>query len=229
MKASDIRLNDFWRLLFGDTPPTFLFEVVVRVVLLYAVLVVALRSMGPRMSSQVTRNELLALVSLAAAIGPAVQDPSRGLLPPMLVAALVVLAQRAIALGTFKSHRIDRLVQGEPVALVADGVMSIDAMRKTATPRERLLSALRADGITHLGAVERVYLEPNGAFTVLKRARPAPGLSVVPEFDEALHAEQPRETGCFVCSLCGAIRAAHTADGSCDRCGTDNWTPAIRP
>jgi uncharacterized membrane protein YcaP (DUF421 family) len=76
------RLGDLERLVRGATPWTFSLEVIVRIVVLYAILLIALRLMGRRMSTQLTRNELLALVCLAAAIGPAIQAPT-GLLPPL--------------------------------------------------------------------------------------------------------------------------------------------------
>jgi hypothetical protein len=59
------------------------------------------------MSSQLTRNELLALVSLAAGVGPALQDPQQGLLPPLIIAVWVAAMQRAMAYLSVLSRRFD--------------------------------------------------------------------------------------------------------------------------
>jgi len=91
----------------------FLIEATLRIALVYAILLVAMRLMGKRMASQTTRNELAALVSLAAAVGPAMQTPDWGILPPMLIALMIVVVQRAIALGTFKSPRFEEKMQGD--------------------------------------------------------------------------------------------------------------------
>src|SRR4051794_1474438 len=112
---------DMRRLLLGGLPAVFLLEVVLRLVVLYVTLVLAFRLMGRRMSSQLTRNELIALVSLAAAVGPALQDPGQGLLPPLICAALVTLTQRALAVLSLRSHRFEHAAQGGVSILLEDG------------------------------------------------------------------------------------------------------------
>ena len=66
---SDFKLFDALRMFLGDVPWDFLLEAVIRVTFIYIVLVGALRLMGKRMGQQLSRNELAAMVSLAAAGG----------------------------------------------------------------------------------------------------------------------------------------------------------------
>jgi uncharacterized membrane protein YcaP (DUF421 family) len=54
----------------------------------------SMRLMGNRMGKPLTRNELLAIVSLAAANGVALMAADRGLLPVVLIAAIVIGYQR---------------------------------------------------------------------------------------------------------------------------------------
>ena len=69
--SSPIVLGDWSRILRGESSWWFVPEAVLRLFVLYWMLVWSLRLMGRRISSALSRNELLALVSLAAAIGPA--------------------------------------------------------------------------------------------------------------------------------------------------------------
>lgn len=229
MDPQSIQPGDLGRVLLGEVPPTFLLEVLVRMVVVYAVLVVSMRAMGKRMASQATRNELAAVVSLAAAIGPAVQAPERGLLPVILIAALIVGGQRAIALGSFKSPTFERATQGSAIALVVDGELDLDAMRDVVLARERLFAHLRAQRLDNLGRVQRLYLEAGGRFSIVTFDHVRPGLSLLPAWDEDFVAAQHRATGKVACARCGHVGDEGLAGQAsrCGRCGGVDWRLAI--
>jgi uncharacterized membrane protein YcaP (DUF421 family) len=67
MKPEEINLDDWSRILIGEVPAEFFIEVLIRMTFFYLFLLVSMRLIGKRMNSQLTRNELAALVSLAAA------------------------------------------------------------------------------------------------------------------------------------------------------------------
>lgn len=224
-----IVLGDWTRILRGDSPWHFVLEAILRLVLLYLLLLVSLRLMGRRMSSQLSRNELLALVSLAAVIGPPMQSPDQGLLPPLLVAAWVVLLQRIMAICTFKSHRFEDLMNGRVATLVRDGRVNIADVRRASLPLERVQAQLRSDGITNLGEVERLYFEPGGSFSTVRAAQEKAGLSLVPDWDRALRARQKVAAGCLACRTCGEVVAAADSTLTCANCGSERpWTDAVR-
>ena len=73
-------------------PASFYSETVIRLLFSYLLLLLSLRLMGNRMAKILTRNELVAIVSLAAANGVALMAPDRGRLP--VVAVIVGCQQR---------------------------------------------------------------------------------------------------------------------------------------
>jgi uncharacterized membrane protein YcaP (DUF421 family) len=229
MSAALYRFMDPARLWLGVTPPIFLVEVMIRVLVLYLMLITAMRAMGRRMSSQLSRNELLALVSLAGAAGPALQDPTRGLLPPLVCASVIVGIQRLNARLTVRSERLERRFQGDPSLLVADGALMLKQLRRNGISRQRLFAQLRASGLTHLGMVERVYLEQDGAFCVLPNQKPVPGLSLIPRWDEQFFSEQAFARGISACFQCGTVRADGGEAHACTHCGSKQWTTAVEP
>jgi hypothetical protein len=218
---------DLERMLLGGLPATFLIEVVLRFLVLYLMLVTALRFMGRRMSSQLTRNELMALVSLAAAIGPALQDPQQGLLPPIVVGIIVVLVQRALAALSVRSHGFETIATGAVTRLVEDGHLKPDALTASQVSRERVLAELRRAGTATLGAVERVYFEPDGTFSVLRAREPGPGLSLVPEWDPALAEREPKDPEHHACVECGATAPSREPISRCPVCGGKTFRPAV--
>src|SRR5687767_14213450 len=104
MKEEQIQLNDWKRMFLGEVPPEFLIEVIIRMAFLYLLLIFAMRLLGHRMASQLSRNELAALVSLAAAIGVPILAPDRGLLPALVIALVVVAISRLLAWGSYKNQ-----------------------------------------------------------------------------------------------------------------------------
>ena len=103
------------------------------------------------MGKLLTRNELAAVSTLAAAIGIPLQTPDRGLLPGLLIAALVVVLQRTIAGIASKKERFERLTQGRITTLVSDSVLQINAMKECHLSRERISPACAAITFGTLG------------------------------------------------------------------------------
>ena len=218
------------RLWLGETPWFFLIEVALRMLFLYAALLITLRAMGRRMSSQLTRNELLALVSLAAGVGPALQDPQLGLLPPLIIAFWVAAMQRGIAFLSVRSRRFDRAANSHAELLVDQGRLLLDALRRNAVSREHLFAELRARGVLQLGCVERMYLEADGSFSLFLLPQACSGLSIVPTWDPALAARHEHDAQTFVCTRCGTRAEAETSSHSnCQYCHTHSWARAVRP
>lgn len=223
-----IHAFDWPRLLHGDVPWVFLIEVVVRVLVLFTILVVATRLMGRRLTSGLTLAELVALVALAAGIGPAVQDPGQGLLPPLLIAACVVLFQRSLTRAVIHARKVEGLLQGSPALLVSNGRVLLDELKSSDLSRERLFGAIRNEGCRHLGQLERVFLEPNGSFSLVRREPAVPGLSVLPEWDTALLAKQATVAE-RACAGCGVLVDAAGLHKPCLACGGRVFTPALAP
>jgi uncharacterized membrane protein YcaP (DUF421 family) len=203
MDAEEIKLGDWHRMLFGESPPLYLLEVVLRVAIIYVLILVAMRSLGKRMTAEVGRTEIVARVSLAAAVGLTIQRPQRGILGSAVIALVIVLVGRWLALLAFKHPRFEKAFQGNYAALVKDGILNLPLMKRTRITRESLNAALRGENVRHLGQVKRFYLEANGKFSLISATNEVPGLSVIPEWDLELQQRQ-QQTDIEVCKSCGS-------------------------
>jgi uncharacterized membrane protein YcaP (DUF421 family) len=226
MKPEEIKITDWQRIFIGEVPPSFFLEIVIRVTFVYILLVISMRLLGKRMSSQLTRNELAALVSLAAAIGVPILAPDRGLLPGIVIALIVVSISRLISITSAKNLKIENVTQGKMDVLVKDAVINTQAIERTRITKERIMAQLRAEQILQLGEVERLYMEANGNFTTIRNKKPKPGLSVIPEDDKAFLSEL-KSNGIYVCHECGHENPAKRKESSCPNCGHKNWVPAV--
>jgi len=150
MKPEDIKITDWMRILFGDTPYEFLIEVIIRILFIYILLVLTMRFMGRRMEAMISRNELIAMVSMAAAIGIPLLTPDRGLLPAVVIAIVVIIIQRLIAYITTRSASKENIILDEITLLAEDGLLKPADMLKSRITRERILAELRSSSIKTL-------------------------------------------------------------------------------
>jgi hypothetical protein len=150
MKSEDIHLSDWMRILVGEVPGSFYIEAFFRIVFIYLLLLVSMRLMGNRMGKPLTRNEMIAMVSLAAANGVALMAADRGLLPVVLIAAIVIGYQRWIAKRAARDARFESLVLDDLSILVADGRLNLDKLEEGVISRNQVFAKLRRFCHPHL-------------------------------------------------------------------------------
>ncbi|WP_229248919.1 DUF421 domain-containing protein [Dyadobacter sandarakinus] len=225
MKKEDIHLGDWQRMFLGDVPAAFYWEVVVRIAVIYLVLMISMRLMGKRMASQLSRNEMIALVSLAAAIGVPLQAPDRGILAAAVIAVVVVLVQQLTARFSSRNKKFESVTQGNMDILVSDSVLELSAMKDSGITRERAFAQLRSNGIRHLGEVKRLYFEAGGSFTMIKEIDVSPGLGVLPGGDRDFIEQVTTTVDKLVCNRCGMPQAAGSS--TCVKCSAQDFTNAV--
>jgi len=226
MKPEDIHINDWQRIFIGDVPGGFYLEVVLRIVVIYLILMVSMRLMGKRMASQLSRNEMIGMVSLAAAIGVPLQSPDRGILAAVVIAAIVISIQQVIATVATKSESLQTLTQGKLTKLVEDGRLDLTSMQQVGITRERAFAQLRSNSIRHLGEVKRLYFEAGGNFTLIKNFDVVPGLAILPIWDKEYQRQISTVSEQLVCENCG--RMSDRRDATCPDCGNKHFIPAVR-
>ena len=229
MKEYEIKLSDIQRVLIGEVPFHFYLEVILRTAIIYLILMVSMRLMGKRMSSELSRNEMAAVASLAAAIGIPLMNPDRGLLPAVIIVLVIIFYQILIARRAAGDKRFESLTQGSYNMLVKDGVLNVEAMLLTRISRDRVFAQLRSQSISHLGMVRRLYFEAGGSFSMLKAVAPKPGLSILPGWDKQLDAYLNVRAAPEVCRHCGCPRpSGNTLENqSCTNCQSNQWEQAV--
>jgi uncharacterized membrane protein YcaP (DUF421 family) len=227
MKKEEIKFGDWMRMWVGEAPPEFFIEAIIRIAFIYVLLMVSMRLMGKRMAAQLSRNELLALVTLAAAIGVPMQAPDRGLVPALIIAIVVVLIGRLTAYLAFKNQRFEKITQGNVTALVEDSVMQLKPMLKSRITVDRVCAQLRSMSVYHLGEVKRLYIEANGSFTLVRNNEQRPGLSIIPEWDIEMTGTRKKAAGISVCKKCGKLNEGNLQSDKCPNCGDRHWTDAV--
>lgn len=221
---------DLARMFLGDTPPLFLLEIALRTVLMFLWLVLLLRITGKRGLAQLSPLELAIVIGMGSAAGDPMFYPEVPLIHGMLVLLIVVLLQRLLSHLVIHSERVETFIEGLPVELVRDGVISVQALDRANLSHEDLFERLRSGNVRQLGEVQRAYFEQDGRLSVFRQAEKAPaGLPIVPPWDLQVPPQLPAGrayTGEVACARCGTTRQVGGTLPPCPHCAHDLWTPA---
>jgi uncharacterized membrane protein YcaP (DUF421 family) len=228
MKQENLNLTDFHRIFIGDVPAVFFIEVLIRTVIIYFILILAIRFMGKRMALQLNVTEMTAMVALAAAIGVPIQAPDRGILPAAVIAIVVVLSERIITRIISRNQKSEKQFQGDMNVLVEESVLNYTCMKHVGMSRSLVLQQIRSHGLDHLGKVKRLYMETSGGFSIVEQKDIKPGLSVIPKHDEDYWSQANFRDDICVCSNCGFCKEKLENDnGKCENCQEKEWEAAV--
>ncbi len=227
MKKHEIQFEDINRWLFGQSPPEFMLEVLIRTILIFIFLLLVVRLMGSRMAGQITLTELAVMITLGAIVSPAMQLPDRGLLFGVVALICAYIFQRGINLWAFHNDKIEKLTQGTMSLLIKDGRLNLDELAHTRVTRQQLYAMLREEKIYNLGRVDRAYLEACGMLTIYKADEPRPGLPIAPGTDpHMLDLQEQVDSGMKACTCCGKLQQVTEPSIECEVCHSMVWSNA---
>ena len=147
----------------------------VRTVILYLVLIFAVRLMGKRQIGEMEPAEFVVTMLVANLASIPMQD---GAIPLYsgLVPILTVLAMELVLSGlTLRSVRLRRLLCGKPVILIDNGKLIQQNLRRTRVTLDELAGHLREKDVLDIRAVQYAILETDGKLSVFPfpKERPA--------------------------------------------------------
>jgi uncharacterized membrane protein YcaP (DUF421 family) len=144
-------------------------ELVVRSIAIYVVMVLALRVFGKREIGQLTLFDLVLVLLVANAVQPAMTGPDTSLGGGMLIILTLVLSDRAVAEARRRLPWLRRVLDSPATELARDGAWLTDAVDREGLDSADLEAALREHGIASIDEVALAVLEADGSISVLPR------------------------------------------------------------
>lgn len=142
--------------------------VVGRTALTYAVILAGLRVLGKRDLSQLTPFETILLFLIPQLFRNYMVGQDDSLLTALdATATLLVLVYATSALA-FVSPSLKEVVASGPSALVENGALVEDELRRERIRPEEIDAALREHGVESLGQVKLATLESDGTISILR-------------------------------------------------------------
>src|SRR5579883_535878 len=162
--------NEMWKDVFVMGAP--LAEKVLRPVLVYVFLVVALRVFGKRELAQLNPFDLVVLLSLSNTVQNAIIGNDNSLTGGLIGALALLAANYLVVRFLFRHRRLDQLFEGKPTVLIEHGHIIKKAMARELLTRAELMTVLHRQGFDSLSEVERCVLEPGGTFYIKRKMPP---------------------------------------------------------
>ncbi len=137
-----------------------------RGIVIYAGLLIALRLFGKREVGQFTLYDLVFILLVANALQPAITGPDTSLGGGFVL--IVVLVGTNFLVGKLDSMpRFHRLFTAAPAIIVRDGKYIPEVMRKEGVDQAEVEMSMREHGILDIKEVQLAVLEPDGTISIV--------------------------------------------------------------
>jgi uncharacterized membrane protein YcaP (DUF421 family) len=146
-------------------------ELIVRSLLVYLFLLVVLRLTGRRQVGQLAPFDLVLLLVLSNTVQNSMNGGDNSLIGGLISATTLIVANLLVGVVTFRSKRVEGLIEGRPEILIPDGRLYEDVLARTLLTRHEVNAALRQAGCSCMEEVHTAILENNGSISVTPRAR----------------------------------------------------------
>ncbi len=142
---------------------------VIRAVVVYAFLLVALRLAGRRELGQMTSFDLVLLLVISNAVQNSINAGDNSLAGGLVSAVTLVALNWLVGFSAWRWRWAERVVQGRPIRIVTGGRVHVTSLRRELLTLAELRSALRKQGIMRISDCRQVVLEPDGTLTAVRR------------------------------------------------------------
>ncbi len=142
----------------------------IRTVILYILVVFALRVMGKRQIGELQPSELVVAIMISDLATTPVSDINIPLMAGIIPILTLLVFEVVISFTTLKSEGFRNLLSGKPAVIIKNGVISQRELKKMRFSIEDLLEQLRLKDIFSISDVYMAILETNGELTVVEKS-----------------------------------------------------------
>lgn len=142
-------------------------NIIIRTVIVYIIVIAAVRIMGKRQVSDMQTSELVITFIISEVASLPLENPER----PLLTAFVPILMLAAIEIITslimLKSRRARGVICGHPIVIIKDGRLIEQELRRLRISREDVYSLLRQQNHSDEKGIRYGIIEPNGSLSIL--------------------------------------------------------------
>ena len=161
---------------------------IIRTLILYIVVTLAIRLMGKRQIGDMQPNELVVTLLISEIAAMPLQDTSQPLLLGIVAVTVLVVLEIVISVLSMKNLRVRQLLSGKSVVVIKNGVIDQEAMKNVRVTVLDLIELLRGQNVFDISTVAFAVLEVNGDLSVLLKSseQPATAADVKAQKSDAL-------------------------------------------
>jgi uncharacterized membrane protein YcaP (DUF421 family) len=161
---------DFFNNLLGlDVENLEAYQMAARAVIIFFISLLFVRIAGIRTLGKQTAFDTLTALMLGSIMGRSVVV-AQSFFGSVLAVLVIMILHRLAAWITFKSKKAGKIIKGEKLLLIKNGMKQNKNLRKSHITEEDILEALRYEShMNSLDKITEVYLERSGEISVIKK------------------------------------------------------------
>lgn len=141
----------------------------IRTVLIYILIIAAMRIMGKRQLGELQPVELVVTLLISDMAAVPMQESGIPLLSGVLPILILVALELLLSGLMLKSPFFSRLISGNPIVLVREGELQQSALKKMRMTVDDFMEELRQQGVFNPEDVQYAIVEPNGKISLLMK------------------------------------------------------------
>ncbi len=150
-------------------PGVPLIEKIVRPLIVYAALVLLIRTFGKRELAQLNPYDLIVLLTISNTVQNAIIGNDNSVTGGLIGAVTLMAANYIVVRFLYRHERIDRLVEGNATTLIENGRVLKDRLDSELITVAELEAAAHRQGFESLESVDRAVLEQGGTLAFFGR------------------------------------------------------------
>jgi uncharacterized membrane protein YcaP (DUF421 family) len=143
-------------------------DLVIRAVVLYVFVIVLMRVVGRRELSSLSPVDLVLLIVLGDAMQQGLTQDDYSVTGTVTVLTSIAVLQVVTSYLGYRSKRVKKLLEGEPIVLIEDGRLIERNLKRERLRPEDVAEEMRIEGIGSFAEVRWGILESNGKFSFVK-------------------------------------------------------------
>ncbi len=144
-------------------------NVILRAAAAYWILLIAVRLVGRRTTSQLAPFDLIVLFLFAGSTLAAVLGDDHSLVAAFSAICTFGMMHIAVSWLKTRSDRVGRWIDGTPVVIFENGAWNETRMRQLRIERTDVMAAARARGLLALGQVRYAIVERSGVISIIEQ------------------------------------------------------------
>ncbi|MBR3927839.1 MAG: DUF421 domain-containing protein [Clostridia bacterium] len=146
----------------------------IRAILLYVLMISAIRLMGKRQLGQFEPYELAMALLIADILATPMSDVSTPLLHGILPVTAMIGLHALITLISLKFDKARAIISGKPSIIISGGVIDYKELKRLSLSVSDLLEGVREFGIMNPWDIECAIMEANGTITAFEKSNKRP-------------------------------------------------------
>jgi uncharacterized membrane protein YcaP (DUF421 family) len=145
-------------------------DAVLRAVVIYGFLLIIFRIAGERTMSSMTTFDFVLLLVISEATQSALVVDDDSMTNSFLVIVTLLIIDIALSLAKLRYESLDKLIDGVPTVIVADGTPLRERMQRARVDEKDVMEAARQlQGLERLDQIKYAVLEVNGGITIIPK------------------------------------------------------------